>query len=171
MNFVTQFGNNTLNSFRLFGFVLLTILLVSVVWVAVVTHQNADLSPASSILRFAVDNHVVIMLILVILGVIYGYIWSIVSSRALDKKSKAGRSMLETILLFLNSDEKKILQFLANHNGSANQSEISRLDGMHRVKAHRSLQKMQEKNLIDIIPNGKIRKIQLKENILSIISE
>ena len=47
----------------------------------------------------------------------------------------------------------------------AKQAEIARLEGMGRVKAHRALQKMQEKNLVEIIPYGKIRKIILKDNI------
>lgn len=73
------------------------------------------------------------------------------------------------LFLFLNNDEKEIINYLIQNKGTAGQADIARLPGMNRVKAFRSLQKMQEKNLIDITAHGKIREILLKENILNML--
>ena len=74
------------------------------------------------------------------------------------------------LLIFLNNDEREIINLLVKQNGTANQADISRLQGMNRVKAFRSLQKMQDKKLIDIISHGKVRRVTLKDNILHLLS-
>jgi len=100
-------------------------------------------------------------------SVAFGFFWSNTLYKEIEKKSKSTRSMLDVVLLFLGSDERKILHFLVENNGKTTQAEISRLDRMNKVKAYRSVKKMQEKQIIDIIPHGKVRKIQLKKNILN----
>ncbi len=42
---------------------------------------------------------------------------------------------------------------------------------MHRVKAFRSLQKIQEKQLVEIIAHGKMRRLMLKPSLLEMLRD
>ncbi len=71
------------------------------------------------------------------------------------------------LLLFLGQEEKEIIEHLVAMDGMSSQADISKLPSMNRVKAHRSLQKMQEKNIVEVVPpHGKMRRIHLNENIM-----
>ncbi|MBT4539374.1 hypothetical protein HOC32_03760, partial [Candidatus Woesearchaeota archaeon] len=99
------------------------------------------------------------------------FILSTLSKKEIKKSKKETKSLLETLFLFLSSEEKEIIDFLIKNEGKTSQAEISRLPNLNRVKAYRSLQRMQEKDIIEIIPHGKIRKIYLKNNILTMLSK
>ena len=71
--------------------------------------------------------------------------------------------------MFLGDEEKKIMSYMIQNNGVAAQADIARLPNMNRVKAFRILQKMQQNNLIEIIPHGKVRNIQLQKHIQEVL--
>jgi len=119
---------------------------------------------ASTILRTL--NHVAIMLILVVLAAIYGALLSVVLYINMKKSKAETEGMLEIVMQFVSQDEKMILHHLLRNHGQATQANISKLEGMHRVKAHRAIQKMLDKHLIDLTAEGKIRHIYLKKSIL-----
>ena len=105
------------------------------------------------------------------ISVFFGFYTSKVLYSKLKKRTKTSKSILDVVLLFLGEDEKSIINFLVEKKGQTTQAEISRLSNMNRVKAHRSLQKLQVKQLIDIVSHGKVRKIKLKENIYDLLLE
>lgn len=105
------------------------------------------------------------MVVLVLTAVLYGFVLAYFSYRAIRKESSTTASMLEVILLFLSQEEQTILNHLVQNKGEATQADISRLPSMHRVKAHRLLQKMQNNNLIDVTAHGKVRHVLLKQHI------
>lgn len=74
-------------------------------------------------------------------------------------------------MLFLNKEEKEIIKYLVEKKGETTQAEISRLPGLNRVKAYRSVQKMQQKKLIEVVSHGKVRKIKLRKDILCILKK
>ena len=88
----------------------------------------------------------------------------------INTKKESGK-LLKMLFLFLSDDEKNIINCLVDNKGVVGQVDISRLPNMSRVKAFRSLQKMQAKNLIDIVAHGKTRKISLRENILNMLTK
>ena len=154
-----------------FGFMILTLLLLLVSIVTFVTDTSRHMTNKSSMLEFLVQNHTIIMFMLVVIAIGFGFFWSNLSLIELEKQKKGSRQILDVIMLFLNKEEKEIIKFLVENKGVTTQAEISRLNGLNRVKAYRSVQKMQEKKLVEVIPHGKIRKIKLKENILNIIKD
>jgi len=160
-----------LKMYKNIGFGVLTMLLIIVSTVAILTYMNRDHDNHNYLFTLAVQHHVEIMLALVIIATGFGFFWSAVSFSQIEKQKKDSKKILETVMLFLNREEKQIVNFLVEKKGATNQAEISRLPGMNRVKAYRSLQKMQEKRIIDIIPHGKIRRVVLKENILNSVIE
>src|SRR3989338_385073 len=144
------------------GFGTLTLIVIGVLWIAEITHTNRNLSNPNQLIHFAIQNNFVILIALVVLSVGYGFLWSSLFYRELKKKEESTRSILQTVFMFLGEEEKSIIEFLVTNGGETTQSEISRLPGMSRVKAFRLIQKMQSKNLIEVSPHGKVRKIKLK---------
>ncbi|MBI2112471.1 hypothetical protein HYT52_02970 [Candidatus Woesearchaeota archaeon] len=118
-----------------------------------------------------VENHLSITIVLILLSGCIGYASSAIIYRQVTTTKKESKRLLEILFLFLSNDEKEIINCLVQNKGMIGQAEIARLPAMNRVKAFRSLQKMQERDLIDITPVGKIRRVSLKENILKILNE
>lgn len=154
---------------RNLSFSLLAILLIAVTVIAFMTY-NADAS-GNEHLSFAVRHHTGIMAGLLIVSILFGFFSSQFYYRELQRKKQDSKNILEVVLLFLNREEREIVNFLVEQKGITTQAEIARLPHMNRVKAHRSLQKMEEKQLIELVPHGKIRKVHLKENILQLLME
>jgi len=149
--------------------VILTIFLAFTSIVAVITFKYHDHLNDNNFFFWAIKNHTSIMFVMVVLAITLGYVWSKIAQSHIMQARQGSYNLLNALFLFLNRDEKEIIHFLVKNNGVANQSEISRLEGMNRVKTHRGLKRMQEKNLIEIVTQGKIRKIRLKENIFDIL--
>jgi len=74
----------------------------------------------------------------------------------------------KTLLKFLNYNENRVMKTLLEHNGTVNQSEISRLPNMGKVKASRILRDMKQKEIITVESHGKINKIHLSDDLKSI---
>lgn len=153
------------------GVGVLVILLITATWLSIITHKYKNVSTANNLLRFAINNHTIILVSLIVIAIASGFLWSNILYSEIKKKQKDTKTILNVVLQFLNNEEKAIIKLLVENNGSTTQSEIARLPNMTRVKAFRSLQKMEEKALIEIIPHGKIRKVKVKENILDSLLE
>lgn len=160
-----------LKKFRNISFAILIVLLIILIIIAVLSYVNRDISNSSAFFAFAVRNHISIMVGLVIISIAFGFVWASISYSEIKKSNYNSKKLFEVFYLFLNADEKNILNFLLDNKGKTTQAKISKLENMTRVKAFRTLQKMQEKNLIDIEPQGKVRIIKLKESIMNTISE
>lgn len=163
--------NIPLKWYKNIGIIVLSFLIISVIWLTTIIEKNENISTASKLFRFAIEYHIIILVILVIIAVAFGFLWASMLYTKIQKKQKETKSILEIVVQFLNNEEKQILNYLINRQGETTQAEIARLPLMNRVKAFRSLQKMEDKKLIDIVPHGKIRKIILKQNILEILKE
>jgi len=151
------------------GFSVIVVSLAIVIYLVTYIHQ--DFTSKNPLIFWTVENHLLITIGLIILSGFIGYLSSTVIYRQVTKTKKESYKLLEMLLIFLNKDEKEIINFLVQNKGIIGQADISRLPGMNRVKAFRSLQKMQEKSLIDITAHGKVRKVLLKENILNMLTK
>ncbi len=161
--------NTQSKTIRNISFAVLTVLLVLVTVVVFMTY-NAD--PASRhYSSFAVRHHVELMGALLLVAIVFGFVSSKLFYAEIQKEKQETRNILGIVLLFLNQEERAIINLLVQNKGYTNQAEVARLPNMSRVKAHRSLQKMQEKQLIELVPHGKIRKVHLKQNILEMLLE
>ena len=78
----------------------------------------------------------------------------------------------KTVLLkFLNYNENKIVKKLIENNGTVLQSDISRMPGMGKVKAHRILKDMKIKGIISMEKYGKTNRINLSEDVKKLFLE
>ena len=149
------------------GFSAIIIGLAILIYGVMYIHRNT--TSKNSLIFWTVENHLPITISMIILSGFMGYILSTVTYKQVTKTKKESHKLLEILFLFLNRDEKEIINSLVQNNGMIGQAEISRLARMDRVKAYRSLQKMQEKT--DRYNCAwKIRKVSLKDNILNLLT-
>ncbi len=163
---MAQYSTRTVKNLNLAA---LIILLIALGALSFMTH-NVPIN-SNVYWTFVIAHHNDLMLGLVIVSLILGFLTAQYLYGEILQKKKASQEILGTVLLFLNKEEREIVNSIVKKGGETTQAEIARLPGMNRVKAYRSLQKMQEKQLLDIIPHGKLRKVRLKQNILSLLIE
>lgn len=72
------------------------------------------------------------------------------------------------ILKFLNPNERVILKKLIENKGTVLQSEISRMEGMTKLKTHRTVKDLERKGVIKTETYGKTNRIILTEDIKDI---
>lgn len=84
----------------------------------------------------------------------------------IDSENKYDHS---SILKLLNPNEKLVVESIIKRGGSILQSEISRMDNMTKLKAHRAIKELGSKNLIIIEPHGKTNRIILKDDIKKLV--
>jgi len=83
-----------------------------------------------------------------------------------DSRNNKPTKLIRTIFYrFLDYDEKKIIEKLIEKNGVILQSELIRLTNMNKVKIHRTLQDMRQREIISIERYGKTNRIQLAEDV------
>jgi len=142
-------------------------LLVFLVLLVTFLHQN--ITSADPLIYWTVKYHFIVTVILMFVSLTMGYILSTVISNELNKSREDSRKVMDLLLLFLSHEEKEIIKHLVKQKGKSNQADISRLEGLNRVKAFRTLQKMKDRDVIDITAHGKIRNIELKRWVSNMI--
>jgi len=69
------------------------------------------------------------------------------------------------ILKFLNAGERKVVETLIEKKGEILQSEISRMEGMTKLKTHRAVRDLERKGIIKRESHGKTHRIILSKDI------
>lgn len=117
------------------------------------------------IFRPFVDYHIEFMVIMGFFGVFSGLIVYIVINSTIEKQKKAMKTNIAIIMKFLSKDDREILTLLMSKDGITTQSEISKLPGITRLKAHRVVRKLEQHGIIYIEKHGKINLIRLVEDL------
>lgn len=73
------------------------------------------------------------------------------------------------ILKFLNLGERKVVEALIEKKGEILQSEISRMEGMTKLKTHRAVRDLERKGIIKRESHGKTHRIILSKDIKEVI--
>ena len=103
--------------------------------------------------------------VFLISGIAIGALVFYFMTNKLDNKKEETKKIVNTLINFLNKDEKKILEFLIDNNGKAFQSEISRLEGIGKLKSHRVLAKLIDRGVIETEKHGKTNIVKLNKQI------
>ncbi len=75
------------------------------------------------------------------------------------------------ILKLLNPNERKVIEKIIENKGNALQSEISRMEGMTKLKAHRAVKELASKGIIKVEQYGKTNQLILIEDFKDIIQK
>lgn len=84
-------------------------------------------------------------------------------SLKIEQKEKVISKNMEVLNSILDDDENKALDMLVKNRGEMPQATLSKTHG--KIKAHRLLKKLEEKNIIDIKKKGKTNKVILKKEL------
>ncbi len=85
--------------------------------------------------------------------------------KAEQKETRAPAPSKEILLRFLNPDERAIVDFLIREDGKALQSELARLPGMGKVKAHRVLQHLVERRVVESLDHGNTNLVRFTKEV------
>ncbi len=86
-----------------------------------------------------------------------------IKSGPVKKGSRANNG--NGVLKLLKPDEKKVVERIIENGGSALQSEIGRMEGMTKLRAHRAVKGLEARGVISLEPYGNTNRIALKRDI------
>ncbi len=112
-----------------------------------------------------VHYHVEFMVAIAFVGILVGIAIAFLAFEKVEEKAVESKINAEMLLGFLSAEEQKAVKHLVENNGRCYQNEISRLEGMTRLKAHRTVGKLCEKQIVTVEKNGKANKLKLAQNI------
>ena len=105
------------------------------------------------------------------IGLLVGTLVFYIMSNKVVQKDQKLKSNTKIILNFLTASEKKIIETLLDNNGKIPQYELSRLPNLNKVKTHRILLNLEQKNIIHKEKLGKINKIVLDKELYDVLNE
>jgi uncharacterized membrane protein len=90
-----------------------------------------------------------------------------------ERKQQAGAKPQnrEAMFRLLDRDERKIFAKIVENHGKALQSELSHLEGIGKVKAHRMIEKMEKKGIVEKEAMGKTNVIKLPKDLQELFSQ
>jgi len=102
------------------------------------------------------------IVLFIVLSVIFaGGIFYYLLSLQIQKKNEKLEFGLDTIMKFLDKDEKSIIKQTRENKGQISQNKIK---GITRLRAHRAIKKLEEKGILDINRKDKTNKIKINKN-------
>jgi uncharacterized membrane protein len=107
------------------------------------------------------------MIIVSSFGIVVGASVFYFMSKKLEEKETYAKKNTEILLKFLNHDEREIIKKVVENKGKILQSQLSRTSGLNKVKVHRILSRLKEKDLIKIQHHGKTNMIIIPDDIYS----
>ncbi len=139
------------------------IFLVTVlVFVYVLSSKGEQVPP---LFRPFLEYHIHFMVVMGFFGVASGLTLYKILDATLEKQKSLAKSNTEIIMRFLSPEDREVLGLLTAKDGMTTQSEIAKLPGMSRLKAHRLVKKLEGRGIIHIEKYGKVNMVRLTEEL------
>ncbi|MFA5931315.1 MAG: hypothetical protein WC821_03305 [archaeon] len=103
------------------------------------------------------------------IGILIGVAVFFFMSSRLENKEKDLSKVTDTLVQFLNKDEKLVVQKLIENDGKVLQAEVSRIEGIGKVKSHRIIQRLVDRGVIEVEGFGKTNIIKLNKGIKDVL--
>ncbi|MBI2079712.1 hypothetical protein HYT84_03035 [Candidatus Micrarchaeota archaeon] len=149
----------------LIGIVIISFFILLVAILVFVYALSSEGQSIPSIFEPFLDYHIHFMVLMGFFGVFSGVIAYSILNATIEKKKKLVNTNINIVMKFLNKEDQEILHLLLQKDGMTTQSEISRLPGMTRLKAHRVVKKLEDHKIIHIEKHGKINLIRLVDEL------
>lgn len=146
----------------------LTAVILTLVWFINQLHDNY--TSANPRVHWLQENYLTIIIITMFVSIAAGYTLSTFAYRKLAKTTQKTHGLTQLLYIFLDKEERIIIEYLLEQDGFGDQAAISRLENMTRVKAHRTIKKMEEKDLLHVEKHGKINKVRLTEKVQNVLT-
>lgn len=89
----------------------------------------------------------------------------------IEKKQKTIEYNTEVILKLLNPQERKVMKKIVENDGKVQQMEITYMEGYTKVKAHRIIESLVAKGILEKEKLGKMRLIRMKSEFYGILKK
>jgi uncharacterized membrane protein len=129
-------------------------------------HLNTENKLVSPLFTPFVKYNAQFIIILVSLSIFVGGAIFYLMLGKIEKTKEIVKTDINIMLKLLNKDEGLIIEKLINSKGKVLQSEISRAEGLNKVKAHRILSRLRERGVIRLEKYGKTNLVYLSKDIL-----
>jgi hypothetical protein len=147
------------------GLVIVSIFIFLLTVLVFVFALYSEGQPVPIFLEPFIQYHMQFMVLMGLFGVGSGLVVYSILTATIEKQEKAAKTNMGIIMRFLGEDERNILDLLSSKGGMTTQSEISRLPGMSRLKAHRIIKKLEGRGIVHVEKNGKINMIRLVDEL------
>lgn len=107
--------------------------------------------------------------IFILSGIVIGTVVFFFMTSKLENKAKDLEGITNALLQFLNKEEKAVVQKIIEGKGKVFQSEISRIEGIGKLKSHRIVQRLADRKVIEIERHGKTNIIKLEKSIHNVL--
>ncbi len=109
--------------------------------------------------------HIQFMVVMGFFGVGSGLVVYSILNATLEKEKKIVQTNTEIIMKFLGPDEREVVRLMSGKDGMTTQSEMAKLPGMTRLKAHRIVKKLEARGIVHVEKYGKINVVRLVEEL------
>jgi uncharacterized membrane protein len=92
-----------------------------------------------------------------------------IKTKTQDNRKISFNSDRDLILRFLSYGERRVIEKLIEKRGVVLQAELSRIEGMNKLKAHRAVQELLKKGLVRKEKVGKTFKIYLNKDVKDLL--
>lgn len=137
-------------------------LVTILVFVYALYSQGQEVPP---ILEPFLDYHMHFMVLMGVFGVFSGLVVYSIMNATIEKQKKVVKTNIDIIMKFLTPEDREIVRLLLEKDGRSTQSEIARLPGMSRLKAHRIVKKLEERGIVHVEKYGKINMIRVVDEL------
>ncbi len=117
------------------------------------------------LLGIFVRFHFEAMLGIAVGGVIVGATGVALLSKELHQTTQSLQENTQLLISFLTPEERACIQLMQEKEGKCYQHELAKLPGMTRLKAHRLVQRLQDRKLIVVHEMGKARLLELSRSL------
>jgi len=153
----------------LLGLIIIAILVLSVYYVPELVQSNIPqqcLTTSGECEHQAYLNELILYLPLIIMG---GFIMGVgVSYLYFERKVELPKTQAQeqALLNMLPPDERKVIAKIIAEGGRVTQAEVSRIEGIGKVKAHRIIERLEKRGAIIKEASGKTNIIRVKKEIM-----
>ena len=106
------------------------------------------------------------ILILVSLSVFVGTLVTFTMLSRMDKNKQIAKRDLNVLLKLINQEERAIIERILQAGGSILQSELSRAEGLNKVKVHRILARLRQRGILILESYGKTNRVKMEPGLL-----
>lgn len=112
-----------------------------------------------------IEYHIHFMVVMGVFGVLSGLtVYGILNS-TIEKQKRMAKTNVEIILKFLPEEDREVVRLIMGKGGMTTQSEIARLPGMSRLKAHRTVKRLESRGIVHVEKNGKINMVRIVDEL------
>ena len=129
-------------------------------------HLNTENKLVSPLFTPFIKYSTQFIIILVSLSVFVGGLIFYLMLGKVQKTKDVIKTDVNILFKLLNKDERLVIERLVNSKGKILQSEISRIEGLNKLKSHRITSRLKERGIIKVEKYGKTNMVYLSKDIL-----